>query len=242
MEMQIYDGAEVHQTVLHACNRTHGTVGDLLALVPRPAADKPTGDPFLTMSARAAKAWMALFGHAQRNGTWRPRPVDPSRPELTEGQPLTLSSHWTVAGLAHALGVNRDTAGKVLQDLVEGGWLRREDSRNRGQYGGIDFCFTTPAAVTCADKAKVVDGLKKRGVEFKGYEYRTAARVLDEQEIEQAQQDIQLEIATEQADLAGDEEKAISLAAKTVLRHWMAEEDKIVGINRTAEEVEGCKP
>jgi hypothetical protein len=130
-----------------------------------------------------------------------------------------------VAGLGYVLGVNRDTAGKALHELVEGGWLRREDPRNKGQFGGIDFCFTTPSAVTQADKAKVVDGLKKRGMEFKSYEWRTAARVLDEQEIKRVQQDVQLEIATEQADLAGDEDKAIDLASKSVLRQRMAEEE-----------------
>jgi hypothetical protein len=108
---------------------------------------------------------------------------------------------------------------------LRGGWLRREDPRNKGQFGGIDFCFTTPTAVTQADKAKVVDGLKKRGVEYKSYEWQTAARVLDEQEIKRVQHDVQLEIATEQADLAGDEDKAIDLASKAVLRQPMAEEE-----------------
>ena len=39
------------------------------------------------------------------------------------------------------------------------------------------------------------------------------------------QQDVQLEIATEQADLAGDEDKAIDLASRAVLRQRMAEEE-----------------
>jgi hypothetical protein len=212
-------------TMAHACIYTHGTVDDLLSLIPHPAPNKARGDPFLTLSPRAAKAWLALFSHAQQHGTWRPRPVDTSRPEQTEGQQFTLTAHWTVAGLGYALGVNRDTAGKALQELVEGGWLRREDPRNKGQFGGIDFCFTTPSAVTQADKAKVVDGLKKRGMEFKSYEWRTAARVLDEQEIKRVQQDVQLEIAAEQADLAGDEDKAIDLASKSVLRQQMAGEE-----------------
>ena len=223
-ELQNYvgEGAEVQKTILHACNHTHGTVEDLLSLVPCPAPDKAHGDPFVTLSPRAAKAWFALFAHAQQHGTWRLRLASP---ESTESQQFTLTAHWTVAGLGFALGVNRDTAGKALQELVEGGWLRREDPRNKGQFGGIDFCFTFPTAVTQADKAKVADGLKKRGVEYKSYEWQTAARVLDEQEIKRVQQDVQLEIATEQADLAGDEDKAIDLASKAVLRQRMAEEE-----------------
>jgi hypothetical protein len=130
-----------------------------------------------------------------------------------------------VAGLAYTLGVNRDTAGKSLQELVAGGWVRREDPRNKGQFGGIDFCLTIPTAVTQADKAKVADGLRKRGVEYRGFEYRTAARILGEQEIEQVQRDVQLEIAMEQADLTGHEEKALDLASQTLLRQRMTKRE-----------------
>ena len=92
MEMQIYDGAEVGEANHHACNPAHGTVEDLLSLVPRPAADKDKGDPFLTMSPSRGKSVVRIFAHAQRHGTWRPRPGDPSRPELTEGKQYTLSA------------------------------------------------------------------------------------------------------------------------------------------------------
>jgi hypothetical protein len=210
----------------HACVCTHGTVGeDLLSLVPRPAPDRERGDPFITLSPRAAKAWLAMFDHARRHGAWRPRLVDPSRPELSEDQQYALTARWTVAGLAFATGVNRDTAGKALQELVEGGWLRREDRRNKGQFGGIDYSLVVPTTVTCADKAKVADSLKKRGVEFVGYRWRTAARVLDDQAIKRVQHDIQLDLAKEQADVVGDEEKAVDLASKKVLRQRMAEEE-----------------
>ena len=173
---------EKGRSVFRACDRTHGTVGDLLSLVPRPAPEK-SSDPFLTLSPRAAKAWMALFAHAQQHGAWRPQPTSPLRLETAEDRKYTLTAHWTVAGLGHALGVNRDTAGKALQELVEGGWVRREDPRNKGQFGGIDFYLTTPTSVTCADRARVAVGLKKRGVEYRNYEWRTAARILNEHEM-----------------------------------------------------------
>jgi hypothetical protein len=136
-----------------------------------------------------------------------------------------LTARWTVSGLGYAMGVNRDTAGKALQELVGGGWVRREDPRDKGQFGGIDYSLCVPASATQADKAKVAESLKKRGVEYKGYEFRTAARVLEDPEIERVRQDVEIEIAIEQADLAGDEEKAVELAAKKVLRQRMVEEE-----------------
>ena len=116
------------------------------------------------------------------------------------------------------MGVNRDTAGKAMQELVEGGWVRRESPRNKGQFGGIDYSFRVPVGVTQADKAKVAQGLKKRGVEYRGYACRAAARVLTDNEIKRVKQDVELEIETEQAELAGDEEKATELASMSLLR------------------------
>ena len=117
------------------------------------------------------------------------------------------------------MGCNRDTAGKASAELVEGGWVRRESPRNKGQFGGIDYSFRVPVGVTQADKAKVAQGLKKRGVEYRGYALRAAARVLTDDEIKRVEQDIELEIETEQADLAGNDEKATALASMPLLRH-----------------------
>ena len=206
-----------------ACKRKHGTAGELLSLVPAPAFDKATGDPFLTLTPRAAKAWLALFAYSRTHGTWRPSHVDSARPELAEGQQHVLSAHWTVAGLAYAIGANRDTAGKALKELILGGWVRREDPRNKGQFGGIDICFTTPSAVSRADKARVADGFRKRGVEYRDYEFRTAARILEDAEIERVRQDVELEVEMEKADVAEDDEKTVDLASRAVLRHRMAQ-------------------
>ncbi len=196
---------------------THGTVVEhLLSLIPAPS--NTHGDPFLVLSPRAAKAWLALFWHARQHGSWQARPIDPARPELTQDQKYTLGARWTVAGLAFAIGTNRDTAGKAIKELVTGGWIRREDQRSRGQFGGIDYAFCTPASITQADKVKVVDGLRKRGVEFVGYKWRTAARILEEADIKRVQEDVLVEIAEEQADLAGDEQKATELASEKIRR------------------------
>jgi hypothetical protein len=203
----------------HACKRTHGTVvEDLLALIPAPMLGADRGDPFLTLTNRAAKTWLALFWHARTHGDWRPRPVDPSRPELTDGHHYTLGATWTVAGLAHATGVNRDTAGKALAELAAGGWVRRADPRNRGQFRGIDYYLCVPAHVTAADKARVAEGLKKRGVEFVGYRWRTAARVLDEREVARVHENVLMELAAEQADVAGNQQKGVELVSNKIIR------------------------
>jgi hypothetical protein len=123
-----------------------------------------------------------------------------------------------VHGLGYATGTNRDTAGKALQELVEGGWVRREDCRNKGQFGGITYVLTVPASITHADKSRVANALKKRGVEYRDYEFRTAARVLGDEEIERVRQDVELEIATEQADLTGNPQKAIDLVSGKITR------------------------
>jgi hypothetical protein len=161
-----------------ACNHTHGTVGGLLALIPAPAPGKAKGDPFVTLSGRAAKAWLALFAHARTHGDLRPRPVDPSRPELIDDQQYTLASRWTVAGLGHAMGVNRDTAGKALHELVEGGWVRREDPRKTGQFGGIDYVLVMPTTVTQADCSATITLSLQRQLEFPSKKLRRAPPLL----------------------------------------------------------------
>jgi hypothetical protein len=206
-----------------ACECTHGSVEDLLFFVPSPVFGKDKGDPFITMSSRAAKAWLALFGHARRHGTWQPPHVDPLRPELSEGQRNTLMAFWTVNGLGHAMGVNRDTAGKALKELVQGGWVKIRTPRNKGQFGGIAYSFSVPMSVTQADKARVTEGLKKRGIEYRDYESRTAARVLEDHEIKRVQAAVELKIQEEKADLEGDEDKAVDLASQQVLGQRMGE-------------------
>ena len=56
----MWDPEEQSEAVHHACNRTHGTVDDLLSLIPGPNASKSKGDPFVTLSPRAAKGSRSL--------------------------------------------------------------------------------------------------------------------------------------------------------------------------------------
>ena len=206
----------------HACERKHGTVVELLALIPDQDVSKARGDPFITMSGRPPRrGWPCL--RMRRHGAWQPRRIDPLRPELSEGE-LELTAHWTVHALGYAMGANRDTAGKAMKELMEGGWVRREDPRNKGQFGGIDYTLVVPNAVTQADRYKVAAGLKKRGIEYRGYEHRLATRVLEDEEIRRVRSDVDLEIEMEQADMAGEEEKAVTLASQYVLRRRAGEE------------------
>ena len=202
----------------HAKIRLHGTADDLLSLVPGPDPAKNEDDPFLILSGRAALAWLALFSHARLHGSWSPRKADPNRPEL--GGQLELTAHWTVQGLGYAMGTDRVTAGKAVKELVEGGWIRRENLRNKGQFGGMDYTLCVPGGITQGAKRRVAEKLKKRGVEYRGYEWRKASRCLSESEIERVHQDVELEIKTEQADALGFPQQAENLAAKKVVGKW----------------------
>ena len=198
----------------HAANPSHGTVDSLLALVPGPDPSKSRDDPFLTLSGRAALTWLALFAQARRFGTWTLREGDPNRPELAGT--LDLTAHWTVQGLAYAMGVDRVTAGSGLNELVKAGFVRRETTRNKGQFGGIDFTLCVPQGITQAARHKVAENLKKRGVEYRGYEWRTAHRCLSDDEIRRVHQDVDLEVKAEQADALDFPEQAEGLAARKV--------------------------
>ena len=115
MTMQRQQPRNRPRTADHACVCTHGTAGDLLGLVPGPAFGIERGDPFVTMSCRAAKTWLCLFCYARAHGIWRPCLVDPSRPELSNGQQqYVLCAHWTVAGLSEGA----EAAMEVMRRLM----------------------------------------------------------------------------------------------------------------------------
>ena len=106
-----------------------------------------------------------------------------------------------------------------MQELLEGGWIRREDQRSRGgQFGGIDYALCTPTSITQADKKRVAKGLKQRGMEYATYRWRTAARVLADEEIKRVCLDILTEIETERADAVGDGERAVELVSEKIKR------------------------
>lgn len=211
----------------YACNRTHGeqtqpdrvkkplhgTVEDLLGLIPGPDATE-NYDPFLTLSGRGALTWLALFAHARRFGSWKIHEIDTKDLEL--GGELGLTAHWTVQALGHAMGTDRVTAGKGLKELVENGFVRIEKPRDKGQFGGIDFTLRHPHGVTQAARHKVAETLRKRGVEYKGYEWRKASRCISKDEIQRVHQDVDLELKAEQADVLDFPKQAEDLAARKV--------------------------
>ena len=190
----------------------HGTVEDLLGLIPGPDASKDY-DPFLTLSGRGALTWLALFAHARRFGGWELR--ESKNQEL--GGEWGLTAHWTVQALGHAMGSDRVTAGHGLRELVENGFARIEKPRNKGQFGGIDFTLRRPDGITQAARHRITETLKKGGVEYKGYEWRKASRCISEDEIRRVHQDVDLEIKTEQADVLDFPKQAEDLAAKKVM-------------------------
>jgi hypothetical protein len=198
----------------HVKKPLHGKVEDLLWLIPGPDASKNDGDPFLTLSGRAALTWLSLFAHARRFGTWKLREFDAENLEL--GRELGLTAHWTVQGLGHAMGSDRVTAGKGLKELVENGFARVEKPRNKGQFGGIDFTLRRPHGITQAARHRVAETLKKRGVEYRGYEWRKASRCISEDEIKRVHQEVALELKAEQADVLDFPKQAEELAARKV--------------------------
>jgi predicted transcriptional regulator len=197
----------------HVKKPLHGTVEDLLGLIPGPDATE-NYDPFLTLSGRGALTWLALFAHARRFGNWKLHEIDTKDLEL--GGELGLTAHWTVQGLGHSMGADRVTAGKGLKELVENGFVRIDKPRNKGQFGGIDFTLRRPHGITQAARHRVSETLKKRGVEYKGYEWRKASRCISEDEIQRVHQDVDLELKAEQADVLDFPKQAEDLAARKV--------------------------
>ena len=114
------------------------------------------------------------------------------------------------------LATDRVTAGKGLKELAENGFVRIEKPRNRGQFGGVDFTLTRPHGITQAARHRVAETLKKRGVEYRGYEWRKASRCISEDEIQRVHQDVDLELKAEQADVLDFPKQAEGLAAKKV--------------------------
>jgi hypothetical protein len=209
--------ADMMMTVTNDADRVkkplHGTAEDLLGLIPGPDATKDY-DPFLTLSGRGALTFLALFSHARRFGTWKLREFDEKTPEL--GGEWGLTCHWTVQALGYSMATDRVTAGKGLKELVENGFVRVEKPRNRGQFGGVDFTLTRPHGITQAARHRIAETLKKRGVAYKGFEWRKASRCISEGEIRRVHQDVDLELKAEQADVLDFPKQAEGLAAQKV--------------------------
>ena len=134
------------------------------------------------------------------------RPTDPS---LTAVAQKELCSVWTVGGLAYALGVNRNTAGAALQELVDYGWVRKSQGCHAGgQFHGFIYALQSPTELTGQARSKIHKRLRKKGVEYRGFE-AVAGRYLSEREIERIRGEIVADMAFEEDDDA--EEQAVRM-------------------------------
>jgi hypothetical protein len=160
----------------HAQETVHGDgVGlqSLLAIVPR--ADTPGFD---LLSPRAVHAWLALYDHLRRFGHMVTRNV---RSDLNFSE---LSATWTVRGVASACGIQRNQAGKALAELVEYGWLTRDDLRRIGQFGGFSYSLRLPENLSPQGKFKLKKKLKEKHGDLEDLKQR-ALRYLDQAELDE---------------------------------------------------------
>jgi predicted transcriptional regulator len=198
----------------HAQKTVHGKgsqAENYLELVPTP--DTPG---FATISARAVQASLALLAHARQHGAWMDR--TPDDPHLAILAVKELSAFWTVGGLAHALGVNRNTAGAALQELVDYGWVRKSQGRHAGgQFRGFAYALRAPSALTEQARFKIHKRLKKKGVEYREFE-GVAGRYLDEREIKRIRAEIEDELADEHED-GPEQETTDAIGVGTSARH-----------------------
>ena len=181
----------------HAALQPHGTADDLLRLVPGPDPQKQK-DPFVSLSGRAAKCWMALFAHAQQSGEYRDH---------------EFAARWTVQELARAMGCSRDMAGGGLKELVAGGWIRREENRTEGQFNGFDYWLTmAPDKVSNANQAAAEKTWRKKQSALRDYEVNVVDRTMDDVEIAHVKKEMDSELEIERAEMLGDAEHAGRLA------------------------------
>ena len=115
-----------------------------------PASDVPTSPPTAGANGQVAASTPVTPKPAKPKPTKERRraPKKPKQP-CSNGSaiPITpgLESQWTVTGLAHACGCNRNTAGAVLSELVALGWIRKSIGRHSGgEYSGFWFRLLVP--------------------------------------------------------------------------------------------------
>jgi predicted transcriptional regulator len=159
----------------HARETVHGGVTDptlLLALLP--STETPGFD---LIPPRAAHVLLALLAHLRAFGYV----VERNHGNFTVTEPQAT---WTVQGLANACGIGRNQAGKALADLVDLGYLRREDLRRNGQYGGFAYALRLPTDLTPQGKHRLKTKLKDKHVDLAEWTNR-ASRYLSQEELDE---------------------------------------------------------
>jgi hypothetical protein len=146
--------------------------GMLLAVLP--GTETPGFD---LLSPRAAHALFALFDHLRKFGYIVERAYTGFR--ITEPR-----ATWTVQGVASALGIHRNQAGKALAELTEFGYLSRDDLRRIGQFGGFAYALRLPIDLSPQAKRKLKDRLRERHMDLAELS-RRALRYLSEPELKE---------------------------------------------------------
>jgi hypothetical protein len=100
---------------------------------------------------------------------------------------------WTVQGLAKACGIHRNQAGKAISELLDYGYMTRDDLRRIGQFGGFAYALRLPNGLTPQAKRKLKERLKEKHIDLEDLKQR-ALRYLSEKELK----DVLMEIEEEE--------------------------------------------
>ncbi len=165
-----------HALPAHARETVQGGKLDADALLSvLPGADTPGFD---LLSPRSAHVLLALFDHLRRFGYVAERALR----DFTVTEPWAT---WTVQGVASAIGIHRNQAGKALAELMDFGYLTREDLRRRiGQFGGFAYALRLPTDLSPQAKRKLKDLLKEKHQDLADLTQR-ALRYLSEAELKE---------------------------------------------------------
>jgi predicted transcriptional regulator len=159
----------------HARETMHGNKLDadvLLSVLP--TTETPGFD---LLSPRSAHVLLALFDHFRRFGFV----VERMHRDFSIKEPQAT---WTVQGVASAIGIHRNQAGKALAELAEFGYLTRDDLRRIGQFGGFAYALRLPTNLTPQAKRKLKDRLKDKHEDLAELR-RRALRYLSEAELKE---------------------------------------------------------
>jgi predicted transcriptional regulator len=159
----------------HARETVHGDKLDpAILLSVLPTTETPGFD---LLSPRAAHVLLALFDHLRRFGYV----VERIHRDFSVKEPQAT---WTVQGVASALGIHRNQAGKALAELADFGYLTRDNLRRIGQFGGFAYALRLPTDLTPQAKRKLKDRVKDKHEDLAELR-RRALRYLSEAELKE---------------------------------------------------------